>query len=57
LYGINERWGTLKERDHLEDIGVDGGIILNMSSKWDGEAWTGFIWLEIGTGGGHLWTQ
>jgi hypothetical protein len=36
IYGINERWGNLKERDHLEDIGVDGGIILNVSSKWGG---------------------
>ena len=25
IYGINERWGNLKQRDHLEDIGVDGG--------------------------------
>ena len=22
--------------------------------KWDGEAWTGLIWLRIGTGGGRL---
>jgi hypothetical protein len=22
--------------------------------KWDLEAWTGLIWLRIGTGGGHL---
>jgi hypothetical protein len=22
--------------------------------KWDGEAWTGLIWLWIGTGGGFL---
>jgi hypothetical protein len=22
--------------------------------EWDGEAWTGLIWLRIGTGGGHL---
>jgi len=30
------------------------GIILNVFSKWNGEAWTGFIWLGIGTGGGLL---
>ena len=23
--------------------------------KWDGKAWTGLIWLRIGTGGGILW--
>ena len=22
--------------------------------KWDGEAWTGFIWLKIGSGGGII---
>jgi len=22
--------------------------------KWDGDAWTGLIWLRIGTGGGLL---
>jgi len=22
--------------------------------KWDEEAWTGLIWLRIGTGGGHV---
>jgi hypothetical protein len=36
IFGINERWGNPKERDHLEDIGVNGGIILIVSSKWDG---------------------
>jgi hypothetical protein len=24
---------------------------------WDGEAWTGLIWLRIGTGGGRLWMR
>jgi hypothetical protein len=34
---------------------VDGRIILKWIYKeWDGEAWTGLIWLRIGVGGGRL---
>ena len=48
-------WGNLRERDHLEDPGIDGRIILRpIFRKWDGRIWTGLIWLRIGTGGGHL---
>jgi hypothetical protein len=48
-------WGDLRTRDHLQDLGVDGRIILKrIFKKWDGAAWTGFIWLRNGTGGGLL---
>ena len=46
-------WGNLRERDHLEDPGVDRIILRWIFRKWDG-AWTGLIWFRIGTGGGHL---
>ena len=49
------RWGKLRERDHLEDPGLDEGIILRwIFSKWNVGVWTGSGWLWIGTGGGHL---
>jgi hypothetical protein len=35
---------NLKGSPHLEDIGVDGNIILKSIFR------TGFIWLRIGTG-------
>jgi len=43
------------ERIHFEDACVDGRKTLKwILKKWDGEAWTGMIWLKIGTGGGLL---
>jgi hypothetical protein len=47
--------GNLRERDHLEDLCIDGKKILRwIYRKWNGAAWTGLIWLRIGTGGRHL---
>jgi hypothetical protein len=35
-------WGNLKEREHLEDPGVDESIILRwIFRKWDVRAWSG----------------
>jgi len=48
-------WRNLRERDQLEDPGLDGKIILRcIFRKWDVEVWTESIWLRIGTIGGHL---
>ena len=61
MYGGEERcmqsfwWENLRKRDHLEDPGIDGRIVLKLIfRKWDGWTWTGFILLGIGTGSGHL---
>jgi hypothetical protein len=48
-------WESQKDRDHLEDEGVDG----MMGSEWilgilTGGVQSGSSWLRIGTGGGLL---
>jgi hypothetical protein len=46
---------NLKRRDHLEDMGVDGRIILEwILGKQGGKLLTGYTWLRIGTSGGLL---
>jgi len=48
-------WGNLRERDHWGDPDIYRRIILRwIFWKWEGVVGTGWIWLRIGTGGGHL---
>jgi len=43
---------SIKEQD------VDGRIILRwIFRKFEGVVGTGWCWLRIGTGGGHLWVR
>jgi hypothetical protein len=46
-------WGDLREREYLEDLGIDG-MNIKIFTKWYGVARTGFLWLTTGTRGGHL---
>jgi hypothetical protein len=40
----------MSKRDHLENLGADGKIILkNIFKKWEGPC-TGFVWLRSETG-------
>ena len=48
-------WGHLRERNRLEDPGVDERIIFRwVFRKCDVGVWTGSSWFRIGTVGGHL---
>jgi hypothetical protein len=47
--------GDLRERDRWGDPDVDGRIILRwIFRKWEWVVGTGWSWLRIDTGGGHL---
>jgi len=47
--------GGPEGKNNLEDPAVDGRIILKwFLKKWNGEAWTGLIWLKVWAGGGSL---
>jgi hypothetical protein len=45
-------WGNLKERDHFEDLGLNGRIILKWTFQKYFGVWTGFMWLRGETDGG-----
>jgi len=50
--------GKGKERAHWGDQDVDGRIILRwIFRKLEGVVGTGWSWLRIRTGGGHLWIR
>jgi hypothetical protein len=61
---IGERRGTYKvlvrkpeEIDHLEDVGVDGRMILkSILKKSFARSWIGLVWFRIGTSGGLMCT-
>ena len=36
-------WGDLRDKDHLRDLCVDGGINL----KWNTEQWRGIDWIDV----------
>jgi len=48
-------WGNLRDRDHFEDPGTDGKIILRwIIRKLDVGVCTALSWLRTGTVGRHL---
>jgi len=52
---IGSSWGNLRERDHCEDLRLDGWIILGwICRRWDVGMWTGLGWPRIETVCGRL---
>ena len=48
----NFLWGELRERNCLEDVGVDGRIMLKLIFKtWDG----GIDWIDLAQDGDRWW--
>jgi hypothetical protein len=45
---------NLREKEHLEDTGVDGGILRRIFRNWDVGVWIRSIWLWVRAGGGLL---
>lgn len=46
---------TSERRNHYEDIGVDGTIILKLVlGKWSWRVWIGLMWLTTGSADGLL---
>jgi len=49
------RYEDLTGTDHLEDLSVDGRVILKfIFQEWHGDVWTGLLWVRTGTGGGCM---
>ena len=49
--------GNLKERDHLEDLGVDERLLLWELEKQEERAQSGILWLKTGENFGLLTTR
>jgi hypothetical protein len=48
-------WEELGERDHFEDLGLHGRIILKcICKKRDGKSWIGFVLHRMGTAAENL---
>jgi hypothetical protein len=48
--------GNLKDRDHVDDLVVDGRMILKwiLKKERNGRVWSGLVWVRRGTDDGLL---